>query len=93
MKIEYKRITFKKVFQKLKEGEYHNAVVAYNKREWLGQTRVLSEEEAKEKGYAVENVCIQHKHYLVMDLWFLTLEFAWLSPNTLGDRDAVHRLL
>lgn len=74
-------IQVRKLFYNYKpedEGVYIQTIVGYRKTPWKYTTRVLlDDEEIKQKVYAVENVCVQHRYQLRIDLWVCVLDFQW----------------
>lgn len=69
-----KEIKFKKLFCIAHEGEYYNAVIVYSKRPWVAQTK--RGERAK-----LEEVIVQWRKVLILDLWLVHMRFDWLTPK------------
>lgn len=75
-----KIIRFRKIFQYLTErdeGYEMNAICAYSKRPLIMHTRVLSREEAKEKGFQVIVEPLTYRCSFFLDLWFFTIYKSW----------------
>ena len=80
-----KKVSFRKLFRVLTErdeGRVIDAICFYQSIPWMYQSVTLSEEEAKEKGYMVENIVTQYKRRFYLDLWLVVIQFQWFSKDT-----------
>jgi len=71
---------FRKFYFRMEEkdyGTYIPSVIVYSKMPFMYTTKVLSDEEAKKKGYQVEAINTHFKYSLQIDLWFVILRFYW----------------
>lgn len=78
----------RKIFKILTERdeEYEiNAICFYQNYPWRYEARVLSEAEAHKNGYTVENVVMQYKRRLYLDLWLFTFYFEWFTAPSVGE--------
>ena len=79
-----KEIYFRRPYHKLNEmdyGAYHYAIVIYEKRPEQYKTQLLGAVESKQKGYNVENIVVQYKHFLQIDLWLCVIRLSWLGKD------------
>lgn len=79
-----KKIIFKKLFHLYKEkdrGSVIDSICLFENYPWIYQTRVLVDNEAKEKGYRVENVVTQYRRRFRLDLWILIINLEWKSKD------------
>ena len=75
-----KQIRFRKLFKIVTERDYGYAVDAicyFENYSLQYTTRILSDIEAKAKGYRIEAVVVQYHRSIFIDLWFFTLYFQW----------------
>lgn len=79
------RVMRRKLFQKLKPEDYgvvRYAIVVYEKKPFHYRARVLSKKESLVKGYQVENIVIDYRCYLQIDLWLVVFDFTWQTETT-----------
>ncbi len=80
-----KNIYFRKPFIRLikeNEGYVKNAIILFAKEEWKINSRVLNDEERKEKGYTIENTCVQYRYRIRIDLWLVIIDKEWFGKDT-----------
>lgn len=59
-------------------GRYVRALVTYERRPYLCQSRKV--EPSEQATYTIENIVIQYRHFLSLNLWLVVLDFSWLWP-------------
>lgn len=79
-----KEIRFKKPFKILTEKDYgyvQEVMGYFENAAYKFQAKVLSDEERRVKGYAVENMVMQYRRRLYLDLWVCIVRLDWLSTD------------
>lgn len=69
-----KEIKFKKLYCIAQEGYDANAIIIYSKRPWVAKSEC-------DKDGKCEEVIVQWRKVLILDLWFVTIRFDWLTPK------------
>ena len=68
-------IKLRKLYEKTREGEYANAIIAHKKMDWC----------VEKCGHEIvgHEVTIEYRHKLQIDLWIAVLMFEWVKskPN------------
>lgn len=86
-------ITFRPLYRRCREGDCHDAIVAFMSRRWLGEWRkvpIRAEVTVASRDQQVtpdqptstyfEELWYREQRLLRIDLWLLALQFTWLGP-------------
>ncbi len=76
----WKKITFRKIYQRLNEGEAINAIIGYQCSPWVMRTNIITDFTADNQAYVS-----QYKKYLHIDLYFVVLQFSWLTKEIIHE--------
>lgn len=60
-------------------GQQKWSIILFEKMPYMNHVKVLTEKEVREKGYGVENIVVQYKCFLQIDLWICVIATTWLT--------------
>ena len=75
-----KQIRFLKPFSSPNEGEMITSIVAYKKTPWIIKTRPIKEDPTVTSSQTHEEVVVQYRCRLHINLWLVVMKFSWYSP-------------
>lgn len=78
------KTSIRKLYTKMTDrdrGYVVKSIIVFEKYPYTYEAVILSDEEAKKKGYRIENIVVGYTNWLEIDLWLVVLTFNWKSKK------------